>query len=215
MLNKSTSKGKGYKNKQMEILTFIVELLWGSSMVVCFCSIVAYSISKGFGENHDCSIAALCAYISSIVTIITTIPVWLLSTMSIKTAIFICIIATIFFILFFILHKNDKEETEMEYVLIRVKGFSFYKDERRGGVLKIRRNRKVVYNSHIKTLYRMFRISDKFETEEAEKAFMKEFVNDEITALKDTLSNLSNEMEYETKIKDEEILKAYRKLKVR
>lgn len=99
--------------------------------------------------------------------------------------------------------------------LSELKVFSFYKDERRGGVLKIRRNRKVVYNSHIKTLYRMFRISDKFETEEAEKAFMKEFVNDEITALKDTLSNLSNEMEYETKIKDEEILKAYRKLKVR
>lgn len=213
MLNKSTSKGKGYKNKQMKILTFIVESLWVSSMVVCFCSIVAYSISKSFKENHDCSIAALCAYISSIVTIITTIPVWLLSTMSIKTAIFICIIATIFFILFFILHKSDKMETEIEYVVNRVKGWGFYNDKRKDGVLKSRRNRKILYNSHIKTLYKMYRISKKFETGEAEEAFMKEFVNDEIIALADTLSNLSNEMEYETKLKDEEILKAYRKLR--
>lgn len=55
--------------------------------------------------------------------------------------------------------------------------------------------------------------TDKFETEEAEEAFIKEFVNDEIEALTNTLNELAEEMAYETKLKDEEILKAYRKLK--
>ena len=59
----------------------------------------------------------------------------------------------------------------------------------------------------------MFRISNKFETEEAEKVFIKEFVDDEITALENDFKKLSDEMEYEIKAKDEEILKAYRKLK--
>ena len=59
----------------------------------------------------------------------------------------------------------------------------------------------------------MFRISDKFETEEAKEAFIKEFVNDEVKALKNTINELAEEMAYETKLKDEEILKAYRKLK--
>ena len=59
----------------------------------------------------------------------------------------------------------------------------------------------------------MYRISDKFETEEAEEAFIKEFVNDEVEALKNTLNELAEEMVYETKLRDEEILKAYRKLK--
>ena len=59
----------------------------------------------------------------------------------------------------------------------------------------------------------MFRISNKFETKEAEKVFIKEFVDDEITALENDFKKLSDEMEYEIKAKDEEILKAYRRLK--
>lgn len=45
------------------------------------------------------------------------------------------------------------------------------------------------------------------------RLFFKEFVNDEVTALKNDFKKLSEEMEYEIKTKDEEILKAYRKLK--
>lgn len=70
---------------------------------------------------------------------------------------------------------------------------------------------------HPKTFYKItlieFRISDKFETEEAKEAFIKEFVNDEVEALKNTINELAEEMVYETKLRDEEILKAYRKLK--
>lgn len=59
----------------------------------------------------------------------------------------------------------------------------------------------------------MFRIFNKFETEEVGETFFKEFVDEEVTALRNDLKKLSDEMGYEIKAKDEEILKAYRKLK--
>ena len=135
----------------------------------------------------DCSTVALCAYISNIVTITTIIFLCLLSAIRLKTAIIICIIASIFSILFFILHKRDKIENEIEYVIVRVRGVVFYNDECKGGILKSRRNRKILYESHIKTLYKMYRISNKFETKQAKEAFIKEFVVDEITALEEAL----------------------------
>lgn len=172
-----------------------------------------YAFSKDMGDIHDYSMAALCAYISNIVTIITTIFVYLLSTIQLKTAIIICIIATIFSILFFILHKRGKVECKIKYVIVRIKSEAFFDRERKEGVLKSRRNRKILYDSHIKTLYKMFRISDKFETEEVGETFFKEFVDEGVTALRNDLKKLSDEMGYEIKAKDEEILKAYRKLK--
>ncbi len=171
------------------------------------------AFSKGMGDIHDYSMSALCAYISNIVTIITTIFVYLLSTIQLKTAIIICIIATIFSILFFILHKRGKAESKIKYVIVRVKSEAFFDRERKEGVLKSRRNRKILYDSHIKTLYKMFRFSNSFETEEAKGVFIKEFVDEDVTALKNDLKKLSDEKIYETKAKDEEILKAYRRLK--
>ena len=56
-------------------------------------------------------------------------------------------------------------------------------------------------------------ISNKFGTEEVKETFIKEFVDEEVSALKNDLKKLSDEMGYEIKAKDEEILKAYRKLK--
>lgn len=114
---------------------------------------------------------------------------------------------------FFILYKRDKIENEIKYVIVRVRGVRFYNDECKGGILKSRRNRKILYESHIKTLYKKFYIFNKFETKQVKEAFIKEFVVDEITALEDDLKKLSDEMKYEIKAKDEEILKAYRKLK--
>lgn len=171
-------------------------------------SMFMYGLSKDVGDIYDCSKAALCTFISSIATIITTIFVCLLSTIRIPTAIIICIITIIFSILFFILYKRDKMSVEIEYVTIKAECSRLYISKYKDGVLKSRRNRKILYNSHIKTLYKMYRISDKFETEEAEEAFIKEFVNDEVEALKNTLNELAEEMAYETKLKDEEILKA-------
>ena len=98
-------------------------------------------------------------------------------------------------------------------LLLKLKGEAFFDRERKEGVLKINRNRKILYESHIKTLYKMFRIFNKFETEEVGETFFKEFVDEEVTALRNDLKKLSDEMGYEIKAKDEEILKAYRKLK--
>lgn len=182
-------------------------------MGICFIATIGWAVSKSMGDNYDCSKAALCTFISSIATVITTVFVCLLSTIRIPTTIIICIVAIIFSILSFILYKRDKMSVEIEYVIIRVKGSGFYTNNRKERILTSRRNRKILYNSHIKTLYKMYRISDKFETEEAEEAFIKEFVDDEVEALKNTLNELAEEIVYETKLRDEEILKAYRKLK--
>lgn len=194
----------------MSVLIFIVYSIGTSSIIVSLTSMFVYAFSKDMGDIHDYSMAALCAYISNIVTIITTIFVYLLSTIQLKTAIIICIIATIFSILFFILYKRGKVECEIKNVIVRIKSEAFFDRERKEGVLKINRNRKILYEPHIKTLYKMFRISDKFETEEAKEAFIKEFVNDEVEALKNIINELAEEMVYETKLRDEEILKAYR-----
>lgn len=180
---------------------------------MCFIAMAGWAIAKCMGENYISSKTSLWALISGIATIITTIFKCLFTTLSIKAAIIICIIAIIFSILSFILYKRDKMSVEIEYVIIRVKGSGFYTNNHKERILTSRRNRKILYNSHIKTLYKMYRISDKFETEEAEEAFIKEFVNDEVEALKNTLNELAEEIVYETKLKDEEILKAYRKLK--
>lgn len=197
----------------MCILIFIISSIGALSIIVSLISMFIYSFSKDMEDLPDCSTVALCAYISNIVTITTTIFLCLLSAIRLKTAIIICIIAIIFSILFFILYKRDKIKNEMEYVIVRVKGVGFYNDERKGGVLKSRRNRKILYESHIKTLYKMFYIFNKFETEEAGETFFKEFVDEEVSALKNDLKKLSDEMGYEIKAKDKEILKAYRKLK--
>lgn len=180
---------------------------------MCFIAMIGWAIAKCMGENYISSKTSLCTLISGIATIITTIFKCLFTALSIKTTIIICIIAIVFSILFFILYKRDKIENEIEYVIVRVRGVGFYNDECKGGILKSRRNRKILYNSHIKALYKMFCISDKFKTEEAEEAFIKEFVDEEVTALKNTINELAEEMVNETKLRDEEILKAYRKLK--
>jgi len=104
-------------------------------------------------------------------------------------------------------------EAEIKYVIIRVRGVGFYTNKRKDKILKSRRNRKILYKSHIKTLYKMYRVSNSFETEEAKETFIKEFIYEEAIVLGNTLEELTNEMEYEIKAKDEEILKAYRKLK--
>lgn len=210
MLNKSTSNRKVYRDRQM---SFLINLLWASSMTMCFIAMIGWVIAKYMGENYISSETSLCTLISGIATIITTIFKCLFTALSIKTTIIICIIAIVFSILFFILYKRDKIENEIGYVIVRVRGVVFYNDKYKGVILKSRRNRKILYESHIKTLYKMYRISNKFETKQAKEAFIKEFVNDEITALEDDLKKLSDEMEYEIKAKDEEILKAYRKLK--
>ena len=197
----------------MSILSFIIFVLWFLSMFISLISMTIYIVFKAERDNDSSSKSALCGLISSIATIITTIFRYLFSPLSIKAAIIICIIAIVFSILFFILYKRDKVECEIEYVIIKTKSEAFFDRERKEGVLKINRNRKILYESHIKTLYKMFRISNKFETKEAEKVFIKEFVDDEITALENDFKKLSDEMEYEIKAKDEEILKAYRKLK--
>lgn len=194
-------------------MSFLINLLWASSMTMCFIAMIGWVIAKCMGDKYISSKTSLCTLISGIATIITTIFKCLFTTLSIKAAIIICIIAIIFSILSFILYKRDKMSVEIEYVIIRVKGSGFYTNNRKERILTSRRNRKILYNSHIKTLYKMYRISDKFETEEAEEAFIKEFVNDEVKTLKNTLNELAEEMAYETKLKDEEILKAYRKLK--
>lgn len=180
---------------------------------MCFIAMIGWATAKCMGENYISSKTSLWSLISGIATIITTIFKCLFTTLSIKAAIIICIIAIIFSILSFILYKRDKMSVEIEDVIIRVKGSGFYTNNRNERILTSRRNRKILYNSHIKTLYKMYRISDKFETEEAEEAFIKEFVDDEVEALKNTLNELAEEIVYETKLKDEEILKAYRKLK--
>lgn len=182
-------------------------------MATSFVSMMSYILFKAERYNDSSSKSALCGLISGIATIITTIFKCLFTALSIKATIIICIIAIAFSILFFILYKRDKIENEMEYVIVRVRGVVFYNDEHKGGILKSRRNRKILYKSHIKTLYKMYRVSNSFETKQAKEAFIKEFVGDEITALEDDLKKLSDEMEYEIKAKDEEILKAYRKLK--
>lgn len=182
-------------------------------MATSFVSMMAYILFKAERDNDSSSKSALCGLISSTVIIIITIFKCLFTALSIKTAIIICIIAIVFSILFFILYKIDKISVEIEDVVIRVKGSGFYTNNHKEKILTSRRNRKILYNSHIKTLYKMYRISDKFETEEAEEAFIKEFVNDEVEALKNTINELAEEMVYETKLRDEEILKAYRKLK--
>lgn len=210
MLNKSTSNRKVYRDRQM---SFLINLLWASSMTMCFITMIGWTIAKCIGDNYISFKASLCTLISGIATIITTIFKCLFTALSIKATISICIIAIVFSILFFILYKRDKIKNEMEYVIVRVRGVVFYNDECKGGILKSRRNRKILYESHIKTLYKMYRISNKFETKQAKEAFIKEFVDGEITALEDDLKKLSDEMEYEIKAKDEEILKAYRKLK--
>ena len=213
MLNKSTSNRKVYRNEQMCMLIFIISSIGVLSIIVSLISMFIYSFSKDMEDLPDCSTVALCAYISNIVTITTTIFLCLLSAIRLKTAIIICIIASIFSILFFILHKRDKMEAEIKYVIIRVKGSGFYTNKRKDKILKSRRNRKILYESHIKTLYKMYRVSNSFETEEAKETFIKEFIYEEAIALGNTLEELANEMEYEIKAKDEEILKAYRKLK--
>lgn len=172
-----------------------------------------YILLKAERDNDSSSKSALCGLISNIVIIIITIFKCLFSPLSIKTAIIICIIAIVFSILFFILYKRDKVECEIKNVIVRIKSEAFFDRERKEGILKINRNRKILYESHIKTLYKMFYIFNKFETEEVKETFIKEFVDEEITALKNDLKKLSDEMEYEIKAKDEEILKAYRKLK--
>lgn len=210
MLNKSTSNRKVYRDRQM---SFLINLLWVSSMTMCFIAMIGWAVAKCMGDNYISSKSSLCTLISGIATIITTIFKCLFTALSIKATISICIITIIFSILFFILYKRDEIECEIKNVIVRVRGVVFYNDERKGGILKSRRNRKILYKSHIKTLYKMYRISNKFETKQAKEAFIKEFVVDEITALEDDLKKLSEEMEYEIKAKDEEILKAYRKLK--
>lgn len=197
----------------MNILSFIILILWLLSMATSFVSMMAYILFKAERDNDSSSKSALCGLISSTAIIITTIFKCLFSPLSIKTAIIICIIAIVFSILFFILYKRDKLECEIKNVIVRIKSEAFFDGERKEGILKINRNRKILYESHIKTLYKMYCISDKFETKQAKEAFIKEFVVDEITALEDDLKKLSDEMEYEIKAKDEEILKAYRKLK--
>lgn len=171
----------------MCILIFVISSIGALSIIVSLISMFIYSFSKDMEDLPDCSTVALCAYISNIVTITTIIFLCLLSAIRLKTAIIICIIASIFSILFFILHKRDKIENEIEYVIVRVRGVVFYNDECKGGILKSRRNRKILYESHIKTLYKMYRISNKFETKQAKEAFIKEFVVDEITALEEAL----------------------------
>lgn len=180
---------------------------------MCFIAMAGWVIVKCMGDNYISPKASLCTLISGIATIITTIFKCLFTALSIKATISICIITIIFSILFFILYKRDKMSVEIEYVTIKAECSRLYISKYKDGVLKSRRNRKILYNSHIKTLYKMFRISDKFETKEAKEAFIKEFVNDEVEALKNTINELAEEMVYETKLRDEEILKAYRKLK--
>ena len=197
----------------MNILSFIILVLWLLSMATSFVSMMAYILFKAERDNDSSSKSALCGLISGIATIITTIFKCLFTALSIKTTIIICIIAIVFSILFFILHKRDKMEAEIKYVIIRVRGVGFYTNKRKDKILKSRRNRKILYKSHIKTLYKMYRVSNSFETEEAKETFIKEFIYEEAIVLGNTLEELTNEMEYEIKAKDEEILKAYRKLK--
>lgn len=182
-------------------------------MATSFVSMMAYILFKAERDNDSSSKSALCGLISSTAIIITTIFKCLFSPLSIKTAIIICIIAIVFSILFFILYKRDKVECEIKNVIVRIKSEAFFNRERKEGILKINRNRKILYESHIKTLYKMCYISNKFGTEEVKETFIKEFVDEEVSALKNDLKKLSDEMGYEIKAKDEEILKAYRKLK--
>ena len=155
----------------MSILSFIIFVLWLLSMFISLISMTIYIVFKAERDNDSSSKSALCGLISSIATIITTIFRCLFSPLSIKAAIIICIIAIVFSILFFILYKRDKVECEIEYVIIKTKSEAFFDRERKEGVLKINRNRKILYESHIKTLYKMFYIFNKFETEEAGKTF--------------------------------------------
>lgn len=197
----------------MNILSFIILVLWLLSMATSFVSMMAYILFKAEWDNDSSSKSALCGLISGIATIITTIFKCLFTALSIKTTIIICIIAIVFSILFFILYKRDKVECEIKNVIVRIKSEAFFDRERKEGILKINRNRKILYESHIKTLYKMCYISNKFGTEEVKETFIKEFVDEEVSALKNDLKKLSDEMGYEIKAKDEEILKAYRKLK--
>ena len=168
MLNKSTSNRKVYRDRQV---SFLINLLWASSMTMCFIAIIGWAIAKYMGDNYISPKASLCTLISGIATIITIIFKCLFTALSIKATIIICIIAIAFSILFFILYKRDKIENEMEYVIVRVRGVGFYNDEYKGGILKSKRNRKILYELHIKTLYKMFRIFNKFETEEVGETF--------------------------------------------
>lgn len=173
----------------MSVLIFIIYSIGASSIIVSLTSMFVYAFSKDMGDIHDYSMAALCAYISNIVTIITTIFVYLLSTIQLKTAIIICIIATIFSILFFILYKRGKVECEIKNVIVRIKSEAFFDRERKEGVLKINRNRKILYESHIKTLYKMFRIFNKFETEEVGETFLRSLLMRRLQLLEMTLKS--------------------------
>ena len=158
-------------------------------MAISLISMTIYIVFKAERDNDSSSKSALCGFISGIATIITTIFKCLFTALSIKATISICIITIIFSILFFILYKRDKIENEIEYVIVKVRGVGFYNDECKGGILKSRRNRKILYESHIKTLYKMSYISNKFGTEAVKETFIKEFVDEEVTALKNDLKN--------------------------
>lgn len=173
----------------MNILSFIIFVLWFLSMATSFVSMMAYILFKAERDNGSSSKSALCGLISSTAIIITTIFKCLFSPLSIKTAIIICIIAIVFSVLFFILYKRDKVECEIKYVIIKTKGEAFFDRERKEGVLKINRNRKILYESHIKTLYKMFRIFNKFETEEVGETFLRSLLMRRLQLLEMTLKS--------------------------